>query len=153
MDRVELVYTRFVSAGSQEVVQRPLIPLERELVRPGGQAAPSQRRGRPPTTSTSRHPTAILDTLVPRYVEARIYAALLNAAASEQAFRQRAMKAATDNADELIKTLSRVMNRGPPGLHHHRDHGDRRRGGGAGRDKRGDDSPGFILELLDPQGV
>ena len=48
---------------------------------------------------------------MPRYVEARIYAALLNAAASEHAFRQRAMKAATDNAEELIKGLSRTMNR------------------------------------------
>ena len=56
-------------------------------------------------------PATILDTLLPRYVEARVYAALLNAAASEHASRQRAMKAATDNADELIKTLSRVMNR------------------------------------------
>jgi F-type H+-transporting ATPase subunit gamma len=44
-------------------------------------------------------------------VEARVYAALLNAAASEHAYRQRAMKSATDNAEELIKTLSRVMNR------------------------------------------
>jgi F-type H+-transporting ATPase subunit gamma len=44
-------------------------------------------------------------------VEARIYAALLNAAASEHAFTQRAMKAATDNAEELIKNLSRIMNR------------------------------------------
>ena len=56
-------------------------------------------------------PTTILDTLLPRYVEARIYAALLNAAASEHAFRQRAMKSATDNAEELIKNLSRIMNR------------------------------------------
>jgi F-type H+-transporting ATPase subunit gamma len=56
-------------------------------------------------------PTAILDTLLPRYVEARVYAALLNAAASEHAFRQRAMKSATDNAEELIKNLTRVMNR------------------------------------------
>ena len=56
-------------------------------------------------------PGTILDTLLPRYVEARIYAALLNAAASEHAFRQRAMKSATDNAEELIKNLSRIMNR------------------------------------------
>ena len=56
-------------------------------------------------------PTSILEALLPSYVEARVYAALLNAAASEHAFRQRAMKAATDNAEELIKTLSRVMNR------------------------------------------
>jgi F-type H+-transporting ATPase subunit gamma len=53
----------------------------------------------------------ILSSLLPRYVEARIYAALLNAAASEHAFRQRAMKSATDNAEELIKSLSRTMNR------------------------------------------
>ena len=56
-------------------------------------------------------PSTILDTLLPRYVEARVYAALLNGAASEQAFRQRAMKSATDNAEELIKNLSRIMNR------------------------------------------
>ena len=56
-------------------------------------------------------PTTILETLLPRYVEARVYAALLNAAASEHAFRQRAMKSATDNADELIKNLSITMNR------------------------------------------
>ena len=48
---------------------------------------------------------------MPRYVEARTYAALLNAAASEHAFRQRATKSATDNAEELIKNLTRVMNR------------------------------------------
>ncbi len=90
---------------------------------------------------------------MPRYVGARTYAAFLNAAASEHAFRQRAMKAATDNADELIKTLSRVMNRA------------RQDSitteimeivGGAealGADKRGDDSATHILELLDPQGV
>jgi F-type H+-transporting ATPase subunit gamma len=56
-------------------------------------------------------PDAILDALLPRYAESRIFAALLNAAASEHAARQRAMKAATDNADELITSLSRVMNR------------------------------------------
>src|SRR5205085_4562818 len=56
-------------------------------------------------------PTEILERLLPRYAEARVYAALLNAAASEHAARQRAMKAATDNADELITTLTRVMNR------------------------------------------
>ena len=48
---------------------------------------------------------------MPRYVEARVYAAMLNAAASEHAFRQRAMKSATDNAEELINNLSRIMNR------------------------------------------
>ena len=56
-------------------------------------------------------PGAILESLLPRYAEARVYAALLNAAASEHAARQRAMKAATDNAEELIRNLTRVMNR------------------------------------------
>jgi F-type H+-transporting ATPase subunit gamma len=103
IDRVELVYTRFISAGSQEVVQRPLVPLDRQSVE-GGDGSPADFEFEP-------DPGTILDTLLPRYVEARIYAALLNAAASEHAFRQRAMKSATDNAEELIKTLSRIMNR------------------------------------------
>jgi F-type H+-transporting ATPase subunit gamma len=113
VDRVELVYTRFISAGSQEVVQRPLVPLERQTVI--GEPLPPGHGG---TTSTlpadfeyEPDPTTILDSLLPRYIEARIYAALLNAAASEHAFRQRAMKSATDNAEELIKNLSRIMNR------------------------------------------
>jgi F-type H+-transporting ATPase subunit gamma len=108
VDSVELVYTRFVSAGSQEVVIRPLVPLEREVVKVGdGGPAPTQQAG----YEFEPDPGTILDTLLPRYVEARTYAALLNAAASEHAFRQRAMKSATDNAEELIKTLSRIMNR------------------------------------------
>jgi F-type H+-transporting ATPase subunit gamma len=106
VDRVELVYTRFISAGSQEVVRRPLVPLGDEVVSGGdGKSASGASYEFEPS------PEKILETLLPRYVEARIYAALLNAAASEHAFRQRAMKSATDNAEELIKNLSRVMNR------------------------------------------
>ena len=56
-------------------------------------------------------PTVILNELLPRYVESRIYSALLDASASEHAARQRAMKAATDNAEDLKVTLTRVMNR------------------------------------------
>jgi len=113
VDRIELVYTRFISAGSQEVVQRPLVPLERETVgggdgRPAGSAAGD---GPAADFEYEPDPTTILDSLLPKYIEARIYAALLNAAASEHAFRQRAMKSATDNAEELIKNLSRIMNR------------------------------------------
>ena len=107
VDRVELIYTRFISAGSQEVVRRPLVPLERDVVAGGD--------GKAGATGTEYEfeptPETILDTLLPRYAEARVYAALLNAAASEHAFRQRAMKSATDNAEELIKNLSRIMNR------------------------------------------
>jgi F-type H+-transporting ATPase subunit gamma len=109
-DRVELVYTRFVSAGSQEVVLRPLVPLDRDTVA-GGDGKGTDASGVAADFEFEPDPGTILDTLLPRYVEARIYAALLNAAASEHAFRQRAMKSATDNAEELIKNLSRIMNR------------------------------------------
>ena len=106
VDRVELVYTRFISAGTQEVVQRPLVPLDTATAEGGdGKNEAGRDYEFEPT------PEAILETLLPRYVEARVYAALLNAAASEHAFRQRAMKSATDNAEELIKNLSRIMNR------------------------------------------
>ena len=106
VDKVELVYTRFITAGNQEVVLRPLVPLSGATVAGGDgkDAAGAAFEFEP-------EPTEILDTLLPRYVEARIYAALLNAAASEHAFRQRAMKSATDNAEDLIKSLSIVMNR------------------------------------------
>jgi F-type H+-transporting ATPase subunit gamma len=109
VDSVELVYTRFISAGSQEVIRRPLVPLERETLA-GGDGAPGQNSGAG-SYEFEPDPGTILDSLLPRYIEARVYAALLNAAASEHAFRQRAMKSATDNAEELIKTLSRIMNR------------------------------------------
>jgi F-type H+-transporting ATPase subunit gamma len=110
VDRVELVYTRFISAGSQEVVLRPLVPLAAETVM-GGDGRAGSSDGSGGDYEFEPDPTAILESLLPRYVEARIYAALLNAAASEHAFRQRAMKSATDNADELIKNLSITMNR------------------------------------------
>jgi len=107
IDRVKLVYTRFKSAGSQEVVVTSLMPLDREGFE-GGDAKPDEASA---AYEFEPSPDAILDVLLPRYVEARIYAALLNAAASEHAARQRAMKAATDNAEDLINSLTRVMNR------------------------------------------
>jgi F-type H+-transporting ATPase subunit gamma len=106
VDTVELVYTRFITAGSQEVLLRPLVPLGGDAVA-GGDGKDSAGGD----FEFEPDPLTILDALLPRYVEARIYAALLNAAASEHAFRQRAMKSATDNAEELIKSLSIVMNR------------------------------------------
>ena len=106
VDRVSLVYTRFISTGSQEVVLRPLVPLDTTTMVGGDGKADAGG-----DYEFEPDPTAFLETLLPRYVEARIYAALLNAAASEYAFKQRAMKNATDNAEELIKNLARIMNR------------------------------------------
>jgi F-type H+-transporting ATPase subunit gamma len=101
---VDLLYWRFVTAGTQEAVMRRFLPLE---VEEKGAAAAG------PTADLEYEPspTGILNELLPRYVESRIYSALLDASASEHAARQRAMKAATDNAEELKKTLSRIMNR------------------------------------------
>ena len=120
---------RFISAGRQEVVVEPLLPLEppRSTSRRADAHAGEPSAG----YEFEPEPDAILDALLPRYAESRVYAALLNAAASEHAARQRAMKAATDNADELITQPSRVDEPRPPGLDHHRDHGDRRRRRGA----------------------
>jgi F-type H+-transporting ATPase subunit gamma len=107
IDVVQLVYTRFVSAGTQTVVVERLMPLET-----ADAPAADAHVGEPKEAyEFEPGPEAILDALLPRYAESRVFAALLNAAASEHAARQRAMKAATDNADELITSLSRVMNR------------------------------------------
>src|SRR5262249_1068517 len=110
LDLVQLTYTKFISAGRQEVVTEPLLPLPQVEE---GEGAPSAHDadGQPAAYEFEPEPEVILEALLPRYAEARIYAALLNAAASEHPARQRAMKAATDNADELIRGLSRVMNR------------------------------------------
>jgi F-type H+-transporting ATPase subunit gamma len=111
IDIVQLVYTRFVSAGTQAVVVERLMPLETADPTVVGDAHADAAGEQQEAYEFEPGPDAILDALLPRYAESRVFAALLNAAASEHAARQRAMKAATDNADELITSLSRVMNR------------------------------------------
>src|SRR3954463_1646819 len=105
VDAVHVVYTQFLSAGTQRVVIRQLMPLDAATL----EEAPENETGASYEFEPS--PDLILGRLLPRYAEARLFAALLDASASEHAARQRAMKAATDNAEELIKTLARVMNR------------------------------------------
>ncbi|MGH9076514.1 MAG: F0F1 ATP synthase subunit gamma [Acidimicrobiales bacterium] len=107
---VQLVFTRFLSMGSQAVTTRRLVPLD--VTPPDGAAdGPAPAEHRFVDYEYEPDPAAILDLLLPRWLEAEVYAALLEGAASEQAARQRAMKAATDNADDLATTLTRVMNR------------------------------------------
>ncbi|HVM02642.1 MAG TPA: F0F1 ATP synthase subunit gamma [Acidimicrobiales bacterium] len=103
---VKLVYTQFLSSSSQRVVVRQFMPLDAEaLAEAAGGDGPQAAYEFEP------EPGQILSRLLPRYVEARLFAAMLDAAASEHAARQRAMKSATENAEELIVKLSRVMNR------------------------------------------
>ena len=91
--------------GSQEVVVRRFLPLETtDRIAEEGDASATAGFEFEPSAE------AVLASLLPRYVESRLFAALLDAAASELASRQRAMKAATDNAQELIVKLTRKMN-------------------------------------------
>jgi F-type H+-transporting ATPase subunit gamma len=110
LDRIELVYTRFVSIGSQSVTVRQLVPLV-ERQEPEADSRPGSTTEFKTDYEFEPEPAEILDRLLPSWLEAEVLAAMLESAASEHAARQRAMKAATDNADELIKNLRRVMNR------------------------------------------
>jgi F-type H+-transporting ATPase subunit gamma len=105
IDQLELVFTRFLSVATQRVAVRRFLPLEAAAISELAEAGPQADYEFEP------EPGEILDAIVPRYVEARIFAAMLDAAASEHAARQRAMKSATDNAEELITVLQRKMNR------------------------------------------
>ncbi|MDQ6725036.1 MAG: F0F1 ATP synthase subunit gamma, partial [Actinomycetota bacterium] len=108
VDQVELIYTRFFSIGTQKVVNVRLLPLEKEAMKDAASAAGD---GPQAAYEFEPEPAQILERLLPRYVEGRVFAAMLDAAASEQAARQRAMKAATDNAEDLIKNLATVANK------------------------------------------
>ena len=104
IDEIYLVSTEFISMLTQRPAVRRLLPLqieEKEGERPGG-ALPSYEFE--PSTDV------VLDALLPQYIASRIYYAMLEAAASELASRRRAMKAATDNANDLLDRLTREAN-------------------------------------------
>jgi F-type H+-transporting ATPase subunit gamma len=103
--QVELIYTQFFSAGTQRVVQRRLMPLDPAAITETAASGPKADYEYEP------EPSEILDRLLPRYVEAKLFAAMLDASASEHAARQRAMASASDNADDLIVKLTRLRNR------------------------------------------
>jgi len=120
VDELHIVYTEFRSLLSQVPVAKRMAPLEVEEVeefdyeredRESGTALGSAESSGVPT-SYEFEPSAegLLDALLPKYVTTRIYAAMLEAAASESASRRRAMKSASDNAEELAKNLSRQAN-------------------------------------------
>jgi F-type H+-transporting ATPase subunit gamma len=105
VDEVHVVYTRFRSMLVQEPTAIRLLPLE--VVE--GTESPAEDELLP-LYEFEPSPAEVLDALLPRYVQSRIFFALLQAAASELAARQKAMKSATDNADELIKKYTRIAN-------------------------------------------
>ena len=119
MDLIEMVCTRFISAGTQRVETRQLLPLPLPEEVEEVEAAVAAAAAAPPAESSSvegytefePEPEKLLVELAPRALEAEIFAALLEGSASFFTAQQRAMAAATENADELIRTLTRVMNR------------------------------------------
>ncbi len=113
VDQVLLVSTRFHSAGRQTVETRQLLPLPAPEDTAGGPETERAESASGPSGYTEFEPEVekLLARLAPRAVESEIFTALLEGAASFFTAQQRAMAAASDNADELIRTLSRIMNR------------------------------------------
>ncbi|GAB3054506.1 F0F1 ATP synthase subunit gamma [Sediminivirga luteola] len=107
IDEIYLVYTRFVNTVTQRPEYLRLLPLE-IVDEEEAESAPQIEAF--PLYEFEPDPESVLDALLPRYVDSRIFTALLGAAASYQAAKQTAMKTATDNADDLIKRYTRLAN-------------------------------------------
>jgi F-type H+-transporting ATPase subunit gamma len=104
IDELHAVYTDFRSAFTFRAATKRFLPVAQEEI-------VSTDPGRPhPEYIFEPGPGAILDELLPQYVITKVYFAMLESAASENAARQRAMKAATDNAEDLMKVLTREAN-------------------------------------------
>ena len=104
VDELHIVFTEFKSMVTQIALNKRMLPLE--VVESDGPAP----AGLLPMYEFEPNAGEVLNALLPRYIESRVYNALLQSAASEHAARRRAMKSATDNADELIKSLTRLAN-------------------------------------------
>jgi F-type H+-transporting ATPase subunit gamma len=105
VDEIYIVYTEFVSMLTQNAVVRRILPLEI------AETTEEPVSGPVPLYEFEPSPQAVLDALLPWYVESRIYHALLESAASEIAARRRAMKSATDNANDLLEQFTREANK------------------------------------------
>jgi F-type H+-transporting ATPase subunit gamma len=103
VDEIHGVFTNFVSVAVQRPVARRFVPMVLQDAEAPPEHAMAQYLFEP-------EPDALLEALLPRYVETRVFNALLEAAAAEHAARRRAMSAATENAEDLIKILTRVAN-------------------------------------------
>ncbi len=109
VDLIEMVSTRFISAGTQRVARLQLLPLP--LPEADEEVTQDEDATLEGYTEFEPEPEKLLVELAPRALEAEIFAALLEGSAAFFTAQQRAMAAATENADELVRTLTRVMNR------------------------------------------
>ncbi|GLZ48047.1 ATP synthase gamma chain [Actinomycetospora sp. NBRC 106375] len=114
VDEVHLIYTQFTNMLSQTVTSRQIAPLSLEELEEGREESDSdsgsESSGQGGEYLFEPEAEQLFDVLLPKYLRTRVFAALLDAAASESAARRRAMKAATDNANELIDDLTREAN-------------------------------------------
>ena len=109
VDRVVIVYNRFVSALTQQVVEQDVLPIPESILETGEEAEKAEALLG--DFIYEPEPEQILERLLPVYVETELYRALLESAASEQGARMTAMRNASKNAGELIDTLTLAMNR------------------------------------------
>ncbi|SFA91675.1 ATP synthase F1 subcomplex gamma subunit [Amycolatopsis marina] len=111
VDEVHLVYTKFTSMLTQTPTAKRLAPLEVEYAEEETETAPAAASADvPPTYDFEPSAEKLLGALLPKYINTRIYSALLESAASELAAQRTAMKAASDNANELVETYTRLAN-------------------------------------------
>ena len=103
VDELHIVHTQFRSLMTQSPAANVLAPMQVE-------EQEAEVAGPLPAYEFEPDPDVLLDALLPKYINTRLYAALIDAAASESAARRKAMKAATDNAEEMIRNLTREMN-------------------------------------------
>lgn len=122
VDRVDVVYTQFINSARQQAVVQTLLPMTAAQV---GDAGPSVRQPKPPGASSEPlgrrgervpyefipDPKSILEEIVPVSFKVRLFKCFLDAAVSEQISRMVAMRGATENADDMIKSLTRLYNR------------------------------------------
>jgi len=121
LDRVEIVYNRYVSPLTQEVTRETLLPLQQATILEGGEGLAGRAGGDEDdgADDSGKHalveyepdPDAILERLIPSYVEISIFRALLESTASEHGARMTAMRNASENAGEIIKDLTLEFNR------------------------------------------
>ena len=122
IDEVKVAYMKFINAARQEPVVETLLPLSSVAVET---RKPQRRRSRPrparSTTSSCPDAAEILEELVPAAFKVRLFKCFLDAAVSEQIARRVAMKAATENAGDLIKEITRRLQPDAAGEHHQGD--------------------------------
>ncbi len=113
-DELRVVYTAFISAGRQRTATVRLLPIERDSLLETGEAAGQDDGAQEPGNADfiiEPDPESLLKDLLPKFLEMRVYSAILESLASEFTARRNAMKQATDAADDMINALTREYNR------------------------------------------